>query len=500
MGSPKGGRRSRRGRNPKRVSRVCTTSAVSLSGDGRSSSKSIRQPSAKIRSKEMHYAASTGHVRWLQVCLQKTSSPTQADINGFSALHTAALRARLDCIQILVDRYGANVNLASVTGWRPIHLVISKENGAMGLECLKFLISRGAKVNVQNQSGVTPLHKAASEGSEKCVQVLIDAGADVHAKDIEGQKPIDLSRTWGHRACAKYLASAMWKIDKENYAREMCRLNEIKEECEMRRKEFIKREQMEVDFCNIAAFEEWLANKHLPRPSSRIATFLEKRHPSVTLQKFCKGMASPIISVTALVPSKAPHLLQKDQRQRLWNPSTNLSSEPITRISRSSTVRLGVDPEKIVDPDFTSFVSLFKNASGEMEIQIDGVGKFPYVPNLPFEDMEKSLYPQSWPPRMEVPKDFRSTNIYSLKHKRLPGPEHKWTDQMAMSLRQTFDPAFVDRLKAHFSTYGDPKVLSPRLDSGCARGKNTFPSSSPSPSSSSSSSSSLLSKVSSRQD
>ncbi|KAH0615698.1 hypothetical protein JD844_026018 [Phrynosoma platyrhinos] len=601
MGSPKGGRRSRHRRHPNRISRVGTASAGSFSGEGRRpvrvggpggkgsapkhaarvnaapvSSKSIRQSSAKIKSKEIHYAASTGHVRWLQVCLQKTASPTQADINGFSALHTAALRGRLDCIQMLVDRYGANVNLASVTGWRPIHLVLSKENGAMALECLKYLISKGAKVNVKNQSGITPLHKAANIGNEKCARVLIEAGADVHAKDKEGQKPIDL-----------FLASAMWKTDKENYAREMCRLNEIKMECEMRRKEFLKREQvrsikswlkafkapslvilvtgtssqsqpwstpeitgeneiyvcsrkpfrygtelerkqgkilsehfnvgqmlmdqtpkctpysaslfllqMEVDFCNAAAFEEWLAKKHLSRPSSRIATFLEKRRLSVSLRKFCKGIVSPVTSVIKLVPDDISHMLQKDQRQQRWNPSTNVSSKPATRIFRPSIVRLGVDPEKVVDPDFTSFVFLFKNALGEMEIQINGMDKVPFVPYLPLEDMEKRLYPQSWPPRMEVPKDFHPPDIYNLKHKRHPGPEHKWTDQMAMSLRQTFDPAFVGRLKAHFSTYGDPKVLSPRLDSGCTRGKETFPSSSPS----SSSSSSLFSKISSRQD
>ncbi|KAJ7326595.1 hypothetical protein JRQ81_016354 [Phrynocephalus forsythii] len=476
MGSPKGSLRSRSMRNSHlrlpRLPRAGTFSGLSLAGGSRSSTKAIQQSSVRFKTREEHFAASTGQVRWLQICLQKAETPTQADINGFSALHMAALHGRLDCIKMLVEKYSVSVNLSSLRGWRPIHLVLSKEAGGLALECLQYLIQKGANVNVQNQKGVSPLHKAASEGREDCIQALVDAGADVHAKDADGQEPLELCKMWGHKATAKCLRSATWKIDKAKFAREVCRLNEIKTEYEMRREEFLRREQAELDCCNNRAYKEWLAKKHLPPPSGRILGFLGSRRQSVNLWKQVKEtvpVPTPPV-VEALPEAQVP---QKDQQHRSWNFSTNPSSEPVTCIFRPNTVRIGVDPEKVPDPDFTSFLFLYKNAFGEPEIQVDNMDKVSPVPDLPFEVLENSLYPKTRTARLKVPEDFRPTHLLDLKHKRPPGPEHKWTDQMAVTLRQTLDPALIGRLKAHLSTYSDPRLLSPGLELDRTKGRET---------------------------
>lgn len=49
---------------------------------------------------------------------------------------------------MLIERYNVDVNLVSTSGWRPIHLVMSKESEARALECLQYLIKKGADVNV----------------------------------------------------------------------------------------------------------------------------------------------------------------------------------------------------------------------------------------------------------------------------------------------------------------------------------------------------------------
>ncbi|XP_060632229.2 ankyrin repeat domain-containing protein 53 [Anolis sagrei] len=485
MGSPKGGRRSRqqRRRNLGRISRAGTTSAACVSGIGRSPSKASRQSSAKVRPKEVHYAASVGHVNWLQMCLQKAENPTQADINGFSALHTAALRGRLDCIEVMVERYGVDVNLPSLTGWCPVHLVLSKENGDRALECLKFLISKGANVNVRNHNGMSPLHRAASEGHDKCVRALIRAGADVNAKDGEGQKPIDLARMWGQRACAKSLMDAMWKVEKAHVAKEKCKLKGIKAEIEARRRQFLQKEQTEVDACNAAAFEGWLSKKRLSPPSHRILSYLEKRRPS-------RGAVSPTVS---FVPPPAPQekVHVKERGLRPWNPSTSLSSRPATHIYRPTAVRLGVEPEEAASPDFSSFLFLARNALGGPEIRVAPAGRVPLVPDLPLEELRRGLFPQRWPPRLRLPWDLRPMDIQALKHRREPDPQHRWTDQLALSLRQTLDPACARTLRAHLCFLTGAPSPGPRRDSG--QGVTSSSSSS----SSSSHSTSLLSKGSS---
>ncbi|XP_044285246.1 ankyrin repeat domain-containing protein 53 [Varanus komodoensis] len=384
----------------------------------------------------------------------------------------AALHRRLDCLKMLIEKFKVSVNVASVTGWRPIHLVISKEGGSTALDCLQYLIGKGADINVQNHAGVSPLHKAASEGHEMCVKALIDAGANVHATDGEGHMPIDVCRMWGSKTCARYLASAMWKRDKANLAREVFRLNAIKAECEKRQREFLRREQRELDIFNSLAFEKWLAKKNFPLPSGRILGLLESRRPlSVALQKYT-GKTASLASCASRTLARAagfdPGMPQRSRRRESWNGSPNPASVPVTCIARPVTVRLGVDPEEPQDHDFTSFLFLFRNAFGEPEIQVGNMEMVSDVPKLPFDVIARSLFPRMQGSRLEVPAGLRPAHLLDLKHRRPPGPEQVWTDQMAVSLRQTLDPAFLRALKAHLSTYADPSVLSPRGQSECA--------------------------------
>jgi len=47
-----------------------------------------------------------------------------------------------------------------------------------------------AMVNIQNENGQTPLHRAAYRGHKAIVELLINKGADVNAKDKECQRPL----------------------------------------------------------------------------------------------------------------------------------------------------------------------------------------------------------------------------------------------------------------------------------------------------------------------
>ncbi|KAL7975904.1 hypothetical protein Chor_011819 [Crotalus horridus] len=128
----------------------CTKAAPELGGGPQSNVKppSRHSPTKQTRLQDLHYAASIGQIQWLQISLQKAESPDQADINGFSTLHTAALHGRLDCMKMLIEKYNLDVNLASLRGWRPIHLVLGQESKDTAAQCLHYLLSKGADVNV----------------------------------------------------------------------------------------------------------------------------------------------------------------------------------------------------------------------------------------------------------------------------------------------------------------------------------------------------------------
>ncbi|KAL2774039.1 ankyrin repeat domain-containing protein 53 isoform b, partial [Daubentonia madagascariensis] len=175
------------------------------------------------------FAAAVGNVEWLRFCLNRDRGEIPADCKGFTAIHFAAQRGKLACLQILIEEYKFPVDLPTNNSQTPLHLVIHKDNN-MALPCISYLLEKGAALNAQTSNGSTPLHLAAREGLLACVKVLVQSGANVHAQDAMGRKPIDFCKIRSHRACARFLKDAMWKRDKSDFAREMGKLKRLKDQ------------------------------------------------------------------------------------------------------------------------------------------------------------------------------------------------------------------------------------------------------------------------------
>uniref|UniRef100_K7FVD8 Ankyrin repeat domain 53 n=1 Tax=Pelodiscus sinensis TaxID=13735 RepID=K7FVD8_PELSI len=366
---------------------------------------------------------------------------------GFSAIHLAALHGRLECLKLIIENFEVDVNLPSLTGWSPIHLVMNKESGPNALECLQYLIEKGADINVQNQGGMSPLHKAASEGRLDCIIELVEAGADVHAKDLEGQEPFDLCKIRAHRSCAS-LRNAMWKIEKRNFACEMHKLNQLKSHCQRTEQHFLK---VEKD-ASIPVKEQPRAGPSgsvLPgpqgmsnNPQQERASVASKSAPRQRLaQRLFLLISSWDADFSFLPQGGETPQPSRGKSQRAWNTSVNPSSPVVTDIFRPTTVRLGTDPEVCGDHDFSSFLFLSKDARGKP------VSK--WLTPAPYDVIERSLYPGARPLRIKLPQDFKPTHIFDVKRKRLPRLEHRWTDEIALSLRETLDPAFRALLQTH---------------------------------------------------
>ena len=70
----------------------------------------------------------------------------------------------------------------------------------------KMLLEAGAKVNVAQQSGATPLHSAAQNGNIELLIVLLEAGAEVNARMEGGKTPANLAAEKGFSDIAKILS------------------------------------------------------------------------------------------------------------------------------------------------------------------------------------------------------------------------------------------------------------------------------------------------------
>ncbi|XP_070616397.1 ankyrin repeat domain-containing protein 27 isoform X2 [Erythrolamprus reginae] len=98
---------------------------------------------------------------------------------GLMPLHVAALHGHVDLVALLL-KHGANIEAKDVNQAGPLHFA-----------CQNGHFQHGATVNLPNNRGNTPLHKAVTGNYEGVVQLLLQNGALVHLRNNKQCTPLD---------------------------------------------------------------------------------------------------------------------------------------------------------------------------------------------------------------------------------------------------------------------------------------------------------------------
>ncbi|KAK2739676.1 hypothetical protein FQN57_006510 [Myotisia sp. PD_48] len=131
----------------------------------------------------LHLAAQTDNPSMINLLLQHRADVQVTNARGHNALNEVTLNsAGLDLADYLI-KAGCNINAWNSKGQTPLLIACKRGYATVA----RLLISHGARVDILDLGGASPLHHAAKRCSDPALaQVLVENGTDVHLKDQNG--------------------------------------------------------------------------------------------------------------------------------------------------------------------------------------------------------------------------------------------------------------------------------------------------------------------------
>lgn len=160
----------------------------------------------------IHGAALTGRVSMIELLISKGAKLDVWTKTGWQPLHFACHHGQKDAAICLLD-HGADVNACDETGWTPLLRAVNMKY----VEIVRMLLSRGADpnspTNREEGNGKTALHMTAEGGEMELCKALVEAGAKLDLHDLTGQTPIELAARKGHYSVVKFLVAEGCDVD-----------------------------------------------------------------------------------------------------------------------------------------------------------------------------------------------------------------------------------------------------------------------------------------------
>jgi ankyrin repeat protein len=157
---------------------------------------------ASIADSPIASAAQNGDREAVRALLKKGLDVNEAQGDGSTALHWAAMKGDAEMARMLVYA-GANVRATTRIGaYTPLYLA-AKGGYA---DVVAVLLAGGADAKAVTSNGTTPLMIAAAAGDTRSITSLIENGADINAKDgAKGETPLIFAAGFNRTDAVKLL-------------------------------------------------------------------------------------------------------------------------------------------------------------------------------------------------------------------------------------------------------------------------------------------------------
>jgi ankyrin repeat protein len=151
----------------------------------------------------LHYASITGHADIVEILFRKGVNLNEGDKYGWTPLHHSAINGNSDIIDLLLSK-GAKVDAVDETGKTSLHYAVTYGHHGSAQK----LIEAGGDVNRTDDEGRTPLHYAVRwKSSDETILMLINKGAKLNIKDKQGMTPLMTAKIQENKEAERILSS-----------------------------------------------------------------------------------------------------------------------------------------------------------------------------------------------------------------------------------------------------------------------------------------------------
>jgi len=168
-------------------------------------------------------AIQNGQFKKFEELLLKGADPNYRDENGDPqyrpvVMEQAAVNKNSMYLQLCLE-HGADPDILDGYKSSPVIFQAAKHSR---LENVKILVEHGAKLNVQNKSGKTPLHTAIAVKNYDIAHFLVLNGASLNIEDKWGYTPVEQLQEFGDAGVKKGSKYHEWYlkfvalVDKKN--------------------------------------------------------------------------------------------------------------------------------------------------------------------------------------------------------------------------------------------------------------------------------------------
>lgn len=156
----------------------------------------------------LHWGATNGLSKTTSRLISSGSiDVNQLDRDSRTPLHVAAANGFDEIVKLLLTK-GAKVNVADIDGATPLLLAATSGNEKGKADVAKTLLNAGADSSKLDSSGQSALHLAAWNGSVGVVSALINRSVDLNLKTNSGYTPLHAAAWNGHHSVVGRLLKA----------------------------------------------------------------------------------------------------------------------------------------------------------------------------------------------------------------------------------------------------------------------------------------------------